>query len=217
MFFAKPAAAILRAAALAMALTPVVAHACPPPAPISAPPQFPGEADATYYDRLVRMSYPNSWNYVSAPVQAPGENAEAFAARLVTFNDGMRAAQARQTAEKVAALQQLEATRWEQAPQVLLVESIGASTVRRGGQEWLENRFRVVKRVRGKDRSRTITLRYQAPASMCEPYPARYERGTRLVLFTKPGPVSVESLLGTYGNENARDSRTKELLGSAKP
>ncbi len=200
-----------------MALTPVVAHACPPPAPISAPPQFPGEADATYYDRLVQMSYPNSWNYVSAPLQGPGESAEAFAARLAMFNEGMGAAQARQNVAKVVALHQEEADRWDQAPQVLLVEATGASTVRRGGQEWLVNRFRVVKRLRGKDRSRTITLRHPAPASMCEPYPPRYERGTRLVLFAKPGAVSAESLIGTYGKDNARDSRTKELLGPAKP
>ena len=217
MSFAKPAAAILRAAALAMSLTPVVAYACPPPAPISAPPQFPGEADATYYDRLVRMSYPSSWNYVSAPVQAPGENAEAFAARLATFNDGMRAAQARQQAATLVALKREEADRWEQAPQVLLVEVKRSGPVRIKGQEWIETQYRVVKRVRAGERFRTFALRYPGYSTSCGPYNPTYERGTRLVLFTKPGPVSVESLLGTYGNENARDSRTKALLGPAKP
>lgn len=201
----------------ALIIGPTAVHACPPPAPMSAPQQSPGEADQAYYDRLVAMSYPNSWNYIVTPPRRADETAEAYAARLAAYESGYRAALERRNAARLVALQREEADRWEQAPQVLLVEATGAGVVKIKGQEWLETRFRVVRRVRGADRVRTFALRYPAHTTSCGPYYPSFARGTRLVVFAKPGLVRVESMLGYYSHDNARDSRTKDLLGPPKP
>lgn len=203
------------ASALVMALLihPVAVQACLPPPLVEPPPQAPGQSDESYYDSLVAMSYPNGWEVVGTPPQLPGESADTFQARIAAFNEGMRLARERRTAAWLAQLSAEEAQRWDEAPQVLLVEARGTRRVRADHTEWDQTRFTVIRRLRGSERHRTFSLRYPAFTTSCGPYYPSYSEGQRMLIFANPGPVSAGSLIATYGNENARDNRTRELLG----
>jgi hypothetical protein len=181
---------------------------------MSAPDRWPDESDERYFDRLNAMSYPNSWNYISAPTRLPNELDAAFAARLTAFDAGMRGARERALMAKLATLKREEGARWEQAPQVLLVEARRDRLIKSGGQEWSQTEFHVVKRLRGAERGRSVTLRYPAyPGTSCGPYYPSFPAGTRLVIFANPGPLSVEQMIGFYDRQSAQDERTREALG----
>lgn len=205
----------------ALALSPITAHACPPPRIVSLPlfPQNTGETDDAYFDRLVEMTA--GYGFVERPARLADETAEAFAARLAAFEEKMRSANVRvntrREAAMLVALEREEAARWDTAPQVLLAIAGRTRTVQRGGVDWVETSFRITKRVRGNTPARTFALRYPAFTTSCGPYYPSFASGTRLVLFAKSGPVRVETMIGYYFGETARDSRTKELLGPVKP
>jgi hypothetical protein len=208
----KPIAFAFCAIVSAATFAPISANASPPP-PALAPPQLPNEADETYYDRLVSLSGPYGWSAISRPMQRSNETAEAFGAREGAFIEGVRLAFVRRDAARLVALDQQEAYRWEQAPQVLLVESRGTVLVRSEGEDWIQTRFRLISRLRGTDRLRSVTLRYPGMTSGHSPIVPTFARGSRLVMFANPGPISWDSLIGYYDFETAHDPRTRELLG----
>lgn len=202
----------------ALALSPIAAHACPPPPIVSMSwmPQNPGETDDAYFDRLVGMTA--GYGHVERPKRLPVETADAFAARWATFEENLRRANARREAALLAAVERAEAASWDNAPQVLLAVVGRTQMVRRGENEWVETSFRIAKRVRGDYRTQSFVLRYTATIPSCggSYYPS-FISGTRLVLFANSGAVTAESTIGYYFSETARDSRTKELLGPVKP
>jgi hypothetical protein len=208
----KPIVFAFCAIVTAATLAPISADACPPPPIRSAPPQLPNEADETYYDRLASWSGPYGWGAITGPTQVSNETAQAFGARAGPFYEGMRLAFARRDAAQLVALDQQEAYRWEQAPQVLLVESGGTFLVRSEGEDWIQTRFRVISRVRGTDRLGSVTLRFPQITSGCGFIVPTFGEVSRLVMFANSGPISWESLIGYYDFEAAHDHRTRELL-----